>query len=327
MEWCVVSRETLYEINSTCSPETLYRSGSTTECFAICQELSTFYTLFVSHGDSYPQDRIETVYTESSGDVSLTYSESESGGTTVNTESWTYSQSSDSLAGTNSWSWSAPGQQSESGTINFAGTRTYSCEKFAAGDPEYTVTWTSSDGSVTTETIKFVSTDSSKVEIVWSDRSRNLLVWNECKRTIDFSYSENEDGGVTTTTEKWQLNANGVDWIAVTSQWQWTSASSATTYGSNSVSIEKSSGSSSSSGGLSTSAIVGIVACLVVAAGMTGALIMYCANKSKMSSGRPKSVQYSYGSDQQEMPTVRTVAPFEKHQHQQGVPIAVTVVA
>ena len=156
------------------------------------------------------------------------------------------------------------------------------------------------------------------MEIVWSDNSVTDGTFDECKRRLSFTTVENEAvGGTTTTQELWELQSNGKDWVAIQSNYTYTgSGSYPASTGRNRVTIVR-----PSSNSLSTGAIVAIVACLVLAFGMTVALCMYCKNKSKMSSGRPKSVKYAYGSEQQ-LPTVQTVAPTYDNQ---AYPMAVTV--
>ena len=309
----------------------MYRVGpgvNTAECFAICPNPADnrAWTWFQQSSTSFSSDRIETLYSGTT--LSLTYSEPEDGGTTVNTESWTYTSSSDSISGTNLWSWSAPGESEENGQSNFAGTRTYSCEKFARSIT-YTARWESSDdpGNFIYETFRIDVPANDYVPISWSDGTTTFAVWNECTRELSFETTETEDvGGTTTTNEVWQLDANGRDWSSVSSLWTYTGngGSWPASSGSNSVVIQQGTSccSSSSSSSLSTGAVVAIIICVLVALGLTAALCMYCSNKSKMSSGRPKSVKYSYDSEQQ-LPTVHTVAPA--YNTEPGIPVAMAV--
>jgi len=301
---------------------------NTAECFAICPNPAgnRAWTWFQQSSTSFSSDRIETVYSGTT--LQLTYSEPEDGGTTVNTESWTYTSSSDSISGINLWSWDAPGESEENGQSNFAGTRTYSCEKFARSIT-YTARWESSDdpGNFIYETFRIDVPANDYVPISWSDGTTTFAVWNECTRELSFETTETEDvGGTTTTNEVWQLDANGRDWSSVSSLWTYTGngGSWPASSGSNSVVIQQGTSccSSSSSSSLSTGAVVAIIICVLVALGLTAALCMYCSNKSKMTSGRPKSVKYSYDSEQQ-LPTVHTVAPA--YNTEPGIPVAMAV--
>ena len=319
----------------------MYRQGgnvNTAECFAICPNTADnrAWTWFQQSSTSYSSDRIETVYSGSS--LQLTYSEPEAGGTTVNNEDWTYASNTDSISGTNTWSWSAPGSSSENGQTNFQGTRTYSCEKFAQSIT-YTARWelessTNEDdyydpndpARFTYETFRIDIPNGGYVPISWSDGTTTNAIFNECTRELSFTTTETESvGGTTTTIETWQLNSNGRDWTRVSSQWSYTGngGSYPASSGSNFVTIQQgTSCCSSPSSSLSTGAVVGIIICVLVALGLTAALCMYCSNKSKMTSGRPKSVKYSYDSEQQ-LPTVHTVAPA--YNTEPGIPVAMAV--
>lgn len=232
----------------------------------------------------------------------------ETDGNTLNAELWTYDAQATRWSGTNSWS--TPG--GESGSTTFAGfSRTeYSSEEVPRGfvcdsdlfSKVWTVTWTIGSnscgdivGTQRTENVEFVA-DGNQVKVYFQDgTSVTAARWNECQRVLDVDYDDDEDGGVTTTTDQWTFTANGA---SVTSTYSFNNRACS---GSQSVSVAVCVNNTglacdslvpTSTDSLSGGAIAGIVVCVILTLGLTLLMYLHCKARTKQSRGVPAKVSY-----------------------------------
>ena len=194
--------------------------------------------------DTYPRDRIQTTST-GTNDITFSFDESEEGGTTSNTETWTYDINAASWSGSTDWTWTKPGEN-HAGTNSFVSTRVATCMNVNDITGSYNGEWITDSNSKTAAgfAIKVSGEDKDCGAGVGeepcigfyvlfdedqADRDEIRTEWNECLRKLTFQFSENEDGGTTINEETWTYKGPG-KWEGSTS-WTWSNDQGETSSG------------------------------------------------------------------------------------------------